>query len=629
MPAIILETATQPAPMGTPLTLNITLVTPFAIYQSADFAIRGVKDKSFSRDDSAKIVVLQYSSWSGFVTYTGLGFWRGDHVSELIANWLDDRQNRTMWEVAAVLQSEAGRLLSDARSANEYSGKHTFTLAGFEDNSIRVFVISNFENCYSEERSMIDDYLTITSREFQSWAGAAVIVTGQKRAVPVMEKRVLRKLAIINPEDGERIRRKMQEMNAEASNWLARRTKVNPVSPDCAVISFRFDGYGRLALSDLQGVGAKQIPIVLCGLYQNKFILEAMAKLGLDMSNAQMDTATFVSTNSPGPAGMPRSACSFPAVNTNSSGGYEIREITGIDFQPEWAYDINELGHVIGTGREENVATARTIPWLMRDGQLSRLNFFGNAWAINENDQIAAMPQGVIGEQAALYANDSILQFPLYGADVSLIGGTRSTANAINADGVVAGSICTQEGHNIRPAVFRESSPPIVLMEPAAEWGTRPVDINDQGQVLVQANFAPAKVRSILWNFEDGSWYFVGGDTANVQPVAVTNNGLVLGISKSGTANVAVICEPNGAWQELGTSDGWSPTDINDAGDVVGIVMRDGLFYPWLRLATGEEFLLPFVREHQTNPKAINNGGTIVGTAQTDHGGHAVIWHRV
>lgn len=612
------------------MTLNITLVTPFAIYQSADFAIRGMKDKSFSRDDSAKIVVLQYSSWTGFVTYTGLGFWRGDHVSELIANWLDDRQDRTMWEVAAVLQSKGKDLLSAARNANEYSGRHTFTLAGFEDNSICVFVISNFENCYGEERATVDDYLNITSREFQNWAGAAVIVTGQKKAVPVMQKRVLRKLAIMNPEDGERIRRKMQEMNTEASNWLASRTEVNPVSPDCAVISFRFDGYGRLALSEVQGVGAKQIPIVFCGVYQNKFIAEAMAKIGLDMSNARMDNATFVSTNSPGPAGLRRSACSFPVVNTDSSGGYEIHEITAIDFQPEWAYDINELGHVIGTGREEAVATAKIIPWLMRDGQLSRLNFFGHVWAINENDQIAAMPQGVIGEQGALYADHSILQFRLYGADVARIGGTRSTANAINADGVVAGSICTQEGHNIRPAVFRASSPPIVLMEPASQWGTRPIGINDQGQVLVlvQANFAPGNVRSILWNFEDGSWYFVGGDTANVQPVAVTNNGLVLGFSRSSTANLAVFCEAGGSWQELGTGDGWSPTGINDAGDVVGTVMRDGLFYPWLRLATGEEFLLPFVREHQTDPKAINNACTIVGTAQTDHGGHAVIWRR-
>lgn len=532
-----------------------------------------------------------------------------------------------MWEVAAVLQSEGERLLTDARNAKEYSGKHTFTLAGFEDGSIRVFVISNFEDCYSEQRSTIDDYLTISSRKFHTWAGAAVIVTGQKNAVPVMQKRALRKLAILNPEDGELVRRKMQEMNAEASNWLESRTEVNPVTPDCAIVSFRFDGYGRIALSDMPGIGAKQVPIILAGLYQNKFIAEAMANIGIDMSNARMDNVTFASSNAPGPVGQPRTACHFPVADTDSSGSYEIHEITATDFQPEWAYDINELGHVIGTGREEAVATASTIPWLMRDGQLSRLNFFGHVWAINENDQIAAMPQGIIGEQASLYANDSTFSFRLYGADVDRMGANRSNANAINAVGVIAGSV-SRDSQNIRPAVFQQSSPPIVFLEPPQQWGTRAVGIDDQGQVLVHANFGPGNVRSILWNFENGSWHFVGGDTASVQPVAVTSGGLVLGVSKSGTAHVAVVCEPGGAWRELGTSDGWSPTAINDAGDVVGIVMRDGLFYPWLRLASGEEFLLPFVRGHQTNPKAINNAGTIVGTAQTDHGGHAVSWRR-
>ena len=89
-----------------------------------------------------------------------------------------------------------------------------------------------------------------------------------------------------------------------------------------------------------------------------------------------------------------------------------------------------------------------------------------------------------------------------------------------------------------------------------------------------------------------------------------------------------MICEQNGEWQALGTSDGWSPQAINDLGDVVGIVMQGSLFQPWLRLATGEQFLLPFVMGHTTDPKAINNAGVIVGTAQADHGGHAVIWRR-
>jgi len=89
-----------------------------------------------------------------------------------------------------------------------------------------------------------------------------------------------------------------------------------------------------------------------------------------------------------------------------------------------------------------------------------------------------------------------------------------------------------------------------------------------------------------------------------------------------------MVCEPDGVWQPLGTGDGWTPQAINDLGDVVGFFEHGNLLQPWLRLATGEQFLLPSVIGHTTDPKAINNDGVIVGTASADHGGHAVIWRR-
>ena len=167
----------------------------------------------------------------------------------------------------------------------------------------------------------------------------------------------------------------------------------------------------------------------------------------------------------------------------------------------------------------------------------------------------------------------------------------------------------------------------MVLTDLAAQFGTRAVDINDQGQVLVLAGVGPGDVRSVLWNLEDDTWSYVGGSTANITPVAITNGGLVLGRSSNG-ASFAMACEPDGEWQPLGTSVGWTPQAINDIGDVVGFVAQGTLLQPWLRLATGEQFLLPSVIGHTTDPKAINNDGVIVGTAHADHGGHAVIWRR-
>jgi hypothetical protein len=36
----------------------------------------------------------------------------------------------------------------------------------------------------------------------------------------------------------------------------------------------------------------------------------------------------------------------------------------------------------------------------------------------------------------------------------------------------------------------------------------------------------------------------------------------------------------------------------------------------------------PHVIGHNTDPKAINNAGVVVGTSHADHGGHAVMWRR-
>ena len=208
------------------------------------------------------------------------------------------------------------------------------------------------------------------------------------------------------------------------------------------------------------------------------------------------------------------------------------------------AHAINEIGHVIGTGRDEKaVPWTKNVPWIMWDDEVASLGYDGFAYGLNNSDLVAAMRQGSGALEASLYADGSIFVFPLNGPAVDSVQATRSTANAINADGVVAGSVCTQTGHNIRAAVFRQAHPPAVLVAPAVQWGTRTVDINNRGQVLVQADMGPGDVRSILWSFEDGDWELVGDGTMSVSPIAVTNGGFVLGDSSS----LAMICEPGGA----------------------------------------------------------------------------------
>jgi hypothetical protein len=606
------------------MTLNITVLTPVAIYQSADFRLTDPSDASFIRDESAKTVILRYMSWSGFVTYTGIGSYNRVHLSEMVADWLAGVHAPTMADVAAVIEREGTRLIKEVERRNRIRFRHTFTLAGFEDNLARAFVISNFEDCFGRVR-LTDDRLTSTMVELDAGSTAIVIVTGRPTAIPNPDRRILRELAVRNPLDGGLIRRRMQELNAEAATSAE---SENSVSEDCAVISFRFDGFGVLQPSQTPGVGPKHIPIISDGIDQHKFIADAMAKMGLDMSQAQMGNATFVSTHAPGPAGSLESTCKFPVQHREPSGGYEIQEITGSDFEPMFAYDINEAGDVVGTGRDEQaIPWTKQVPWIMQGGQVSKLTYDGSAWAINQAGLITATPTASGTQDVALYADGAIIALPIYGAGVASVGATRSSGGKINSHGVIAGSVCTQTGHNMRAAAFRASHEPMILTDVAAQFGTRAVDINDQGQVLVLASVGPGDGRSVVWNLEDNTWSYVGGSAVNITPIAITNGGLVLGRSSNG-ASFAMVCEPDGEWHALGTSDGWTPQAINDVGDVVGFAAQGNLLQPWLRLATGEQFLLPSVIGHTTDPKAINNDGVIVGTANADHGGHAVIWRR-
>ena len=447
------------------MTLNITLLAPFAIYQSADFRLTDLDTGRLMTDQSAKTVILQYNSWSGFVTYTGLGSWYGRSVSEFVVDWLTDGVARSsMNDVALHLESGGTRLLTDVQQRSGYSVRHTFTLAGFENNAIRAFVISNFEDGRGATRNTAASSLSTTVRELHRNSGAVTIVTGSSRAVPVAQLRLLRRMAIAHAEDGGLIRRRLEAINATAARSPASR---GTISEQCAVTSFRFDGYGRLQLGDETGPRPGKIPVIISGVELNRTLQDAAKRIGIDFSNAQMSNATFVSTRNPGPASAKSRPCGFPVSTSDISNEYVLQEITAGDFEPLMASDINDAGHVTGTGRDERqVPWTRQIPWLWKEGQAERLNFEGQAFGIGGGDVVAAMLQDGAGERAAIYAEQSIKVLPLGDSDAQMSLGTNSSVAAVNSAGTVAGYVRTETGVpgeiNMRAAILRVLGPPVV-----------------------------------------------------------------------------------------------------------------------------------------------------------------------
>jgi hypothetical protein len=130
-----------------------------------------------------------------------------------------------------------------------------------------------------------------------------------------------------------------------------------------------------------------------------------------------------------------------------------------------------------------------------------------------------------------------------------------------------------------------------------------------------------------VWRPIERDWAYVGDDATNVFPIALNDDGVVLGQGRNVHAHpVAVICVPGGKWERLGTDDGWIPVDINNRGDVIGRAMIDRIDRPWLRGTTGQIVMLPYITNHHAMPIAINNAGQIIGRVAADHGSHATIW---
>ncbi len=297
--------------------------------------------------------------------------------------------------------------------------------------------------------------------------------------------------------------------------------------------------------------------------------------------------------------------------------------------------DISDRGQIVGTGRS-TLGQPQDIPWSYFNGQVDRLNYTGLAAAVNDKGQIVAVLQGAAApgsatQLAALYDEDTLRELPLYHGQPGVFEGTESAASAINARGMIAGDVRGQVEErgrpNTRAALFQLGQPTLALMELAVDFGTRAAAINEGGQILVMAGKGVFDARSVLWNPADGTWEYVSDDRSNVFPIALNDDGVVLGQARNAhNQPVAVICRPGDRWERLGTDDNWAPVDMNNKGEVVGRVTIDRIDRPWLHRPTDETILLPYITDHHTTPAALNNLGQIVGSAGADHGAHALLW---
>jgi hypothetical protein len=599
------------------MTLNITVLTPDVIYQSADFRLADADTRALITDASRKLISLQYSNWDGLITYTGLGRWRNRDVSQWIVDWVTGVNDATPdWMATRI--AERGDLLLDevlARTGTRF--RHTFVLAAFVAGRVHAYLISNFEDGRSRPRAVADPRLQVIPLVLSTHRRSRVVVTGASPAVTRVQRRQLERVAAAHPGDGGRIRRALESFNAAAAKTPQ---AGGLISSECLVVSFRSDGAGFINLSGGDGPRLQQISN---GMDVIKFMTDAVKTVGIDLEKMQLVGGAFAASGRPRASSRILS-CVPQVVAPDSSQGYELIEITSRDFETRSAQGLNNNGLVVGTGGQ--IGGSSSIPWQWNAGRLLRLPGDGSAVAVNDEGLVA----GAVASSAALFRDGIIEPLRDIKEDSGAFEITGSVAHAINELGVVAATVqgrVVVPGHsNTRAAVYTATGE-MTILDVLGWRETKSMAINAAGTVLVLMIAAPYDVRSVVWQPEDGSWSYVGGnDTANVFPIALGDDGTVLGQISQGADKVAVICRAHGQWELLGTDPGWAPSSMNNHEDVIGHVTVDFVMRPWLRTHTGEVVMLPFYREHACMATRINDAGHAVGSAGADHGSHALVW---
>lgn len=588
------------------MTLNITLLTDNTIYQSADSRVTDLDTKEIITDKSSKLVTIGYRGWKGLISYTGIGWWKSRDTSEFIVEWLNGIDEATFDDVAKQVCEEGNKWLKEIEAKlGRY--RHTFILAGFESAQPKLAIISNFENCSGKNDNKPGSSLIISSLQYKN--RPLVVVTGCKAAVNRHQRKSISHLinkVNINP---AQIRRKLIEVNSVAAKSSV---ASNLISPACSVASFR---------SDDQGIVDGSIEIRSLMMGHPVATKENLSRiLGIRLENVNIVGITSTSSK----PRTPFVQCKPQIITPVNSTGYALRELICNQLTSCNALDINNSGVILGAG---------TAPESLGDFQL---------WLSQMGDKstmiglIAPNPEGGINESCNVVSATNISAGSQHGVlwgkqtniDLGCFRGHDSGATAINASGLVVGWVCIDPNSrgqkNSRPAAWWLDKL-YVLEKFSCDWGTA-VDVNDAGLVLV-SGYVGGQSRAVLWNPLTGGINETIGNMVGISPTAINNDGHILGTSRDNELNsIAWLVKPGETWERLVMDPGFYATCMNNMGDIAGTVNRDGYEKPLLKRVSGEIVWLPYFGQHGCRPSAINDSGVIVGTAQTDHGNHALVW---
>jgi len=123
------------------MTLNITVLTKDNVFQSADNRMSTSEGKPLKETLTKHVIVVQLT-WTGFITFHGIGKVGTNSTSSLVESWIlglsADTNPQTFIEV---IRSRASLWINQINGVR----KHSFIFAFIENGKPSVSLISNFQ----------------------------------------------------------------------------------------------------------------------------------------------------------------------------------------------------------------------------------------------------------------------------------------------------------------------------------------------------------------------------------------------------------------------------------------------------------------------------------------------------
>jgi len=609
------------------VTLNITLLTSGAFYQSSDFRLVDLATNQPCDDHSNKSVPISCRDWLGSLTFTGIGSWDHHEMSELAASWIVGADGPTPSEVAEIVRLEAQKLFDVIQRQLGKPQRHSFILTDFHEARAELFVISNFQNAYGTTIRAPDTVFNVTSQYVKAGGAPRLVVTGMSGAVTRLQREHLLHLAREYRDDSARIRRALRSVNAVASES---RESHGLISRECSSISLRPDGS---MASELGREGARAGHQLFNGIDLGAQLEQLFLSQGLDPTKMRV----LQSATSGAPRNRPEvtasaQQCHFVVSTPEGGSSYVVQELSSSEFELRSARSVSHAGLVVGSG-SMGANQPDWIPWIWKDGVTERLGYIGYAIAVIDGPSVLgddlSDPVAVTGIR---WNGRSASRVDVDYLTADGLECVNSQFLAMNTSGVAAGFVGAQPSgkgwiHHEAAALLPDNTF-IVAPLPEGTLKTKGVAINDSGLVLVSEQVGWFEQHLYLWNLADQTCIRVNtSGFGNVVPIGLDARGRILGQGRDSTNRIlAAWGEIGGHWVPLGTPAEYAPAATNARGDVVGTYQVDGVERPWLLRSSGEMQFLPFVREHHCHPSSINDACQIVGEASADHGSHALLW---